>query len=62
MRKQKTFLLKLWNDSATKDNWRASLEDVQTKDKQYFADLALILESLYDMANEVEDTPQEDCV
>lgn len=60
MRQQKTFLLKLWNDSATKDNWRASLEDVQTKDKQYFADLELILESLYDMASEIEDALEDE--
>ena len=46
MRQEKTFLLKLWTDSADHVLWRASLENVMTKDKAYFASLQSLFEDL----------------
>lgn len=39
MRQQKSFVLKLWNDSCDEKMWRASLEDIHTKEKCYFSSL-----------------------
>ena len=46
MRRQKTFLLKLWNDSADSEYWRASLVDLKTNEKQFFASLEKLLQNL----------------
>ena len=57
MRKQKTYLLKLWNDGEKTETWRASLENIQTKERIRFADIkhlsafvgsALVQEALSD--------------
>ena len=46
MRQQKTYLLKLWNDSESSENWRASLEDVKSKERHVFASLQALLEAM----------------
>jgi hypothetical protein len=38
MRTQKSFLLRLWNDSK-KNTWRASLEDVRNREVRTFSSL-----------------------
>ena len=43
MRQQKTYIFKLWNDSNDNSMWRASLEDIQTKEKTYFGSLEAFL-------------------
>jgi hypothetical protein len=39
MRKETTYILRLWCDSEHEEAWRASLENLRTKDKKAFADL-----------------------
>lgn len=60
MRKQKTYLLKLWNDSSEPQNWRASLEDILTKDKQYFATMRDLSEELELLNDESEEMLESD--
>ena len=39
MRKEKLLIVRLWSDSESSSNWRASLEDLKTKQRQNFASL-----------------------
>ncbi len=39
MRKEKLLIVRLWSDSESNSNWRASLEDLKTKQRQNFASL-----------------------
>lgn len=39
MRKEKVFVIRLWSDSKNHDVWRASLENLVTKERQHFASL-----------------------
>ena len=39
MRRQKTYLLKLWNDGEGTETWRASLENIKTKEQIRFVDI-----------------------
>jgi hypothetical protein len=39
MRKQISYLLRLWNDGKGEASWRASLEDIRTKETLTFASL-----------------------
>jgi len=46
MRKEKIFVVRLWSDSESNSNWRASLEDLKTKQRQNFASLEQLTEYL----------------
>lgn len=46
MRKEKMFVIRLWSDSESSCSWRASLEDLKTKQRQNFASLELLAEHL----------------
>lgn len=46
MRKEKLFVIRLWSDSESSSNWRASLEDLKTKQRQNFASLEQLSEYL----------------
>lgn len=59
MRRQKTFLLKLWSDASGEESWRVSLTDVQSKDKRYFADLDALATELAELTREPEAGPDE---
>lgn len=39
MRKEAAYILRLWCDSEHEEPWRASLENLRTKEKKAFADL-----------------------
>jgi hypothetical protein len=40
MRKETAYILRLWCDSEYEDTWRASLENLRTRDIKAFADLS----------------------
>jgi predicted secreted protein len=40
MRKETAYILRLWCDSEHEEAWRASLENLRTRDVKAFADLA----------------------
>jgi hypothetical protein len=44
MRKENIYILRIWSDSATEDIWRASLENLKTKEQQVFPGLNALLE------------------
>jgi hypothetical protein len=46
MRKENTYILRIWSDSAREDTWRASLENLKTKEQQVFPNLDALLEFL----------------
>lgn len=46
MRQQKSFVLKLWNDSCDEEMWRASLEDLHSKHKEHFASLGDLFKAI----------------
>lgn len=39
MRQQKSYLLRLWNDSKDDKMWRGTVLNVQTKEQDHFANL-----------------------
>jgi len=39
MRKEKLFVVRLWSDSKSSNSWRASLENIRTKECLNFSDL-----------------------
>ncbi len=39
MRQQKSYLLRLWNDSKDNKMWRGTVLNVQTKEQEHFANL-----------------------
>ena len=43
MRQLKTYLFKVWNDSKSNAMWRASLENVQSTEKEHFASVKALL-------------------
>lgn len=36
MRRERLFILRLWSDSEHSNTWRASLENLRTKEARYF--------------------------
>lgn len=46
MREDVLYLLRLWRDGRRPEDWRASLEDLRTKERVMFATLASLLDFL----------------
>ena len=55
MRQQKSYLLRLWNDSKDNKMWRGTVLNVQTKEQEHFANLK-DLRDFIDKALELEST------
>ncbi|MCA9836313.1 MAG: hypothetical protein KC422_05340 [Trueperaceae bacterium] len=50
MRQEKVFVLRLWSDSESTEIWRASLEDIKSKELNYFASLEHFSSYLHTLA------------
>ena len=47
MRRQKNYLLRLWNDSNDQEMWRATIIDIQTKEQEHLASIKALEKFLH---------------
>ncbi len=52
MRKEAAYILRLWCDSEYEEPWRASLENLRTRDIKTFADLSKLTAFLRENPNQ----------
>jgi predicted secreted protein len=59
MRKEAAYILRLWCDSESDEAWRASLENLRTRDLKAFADLTKLSTFLKEQPTQEKAEPDE---